>query len=54
MTVVSDVTLTAFPVALESAGTEFGRRVEVDGTLLRSLVPICNATHSYVQAGSRF
>ena len=54
MTIVRDVTLTAFPVAPESAGTEFGRRVEGDIAFLRNVVPIHNATQNNVPAGSRF
>jgi hypothetical protein len=54
MTIVSDVTLTAFLIASESAGIEFGRRVEEDKTFLRNVVPIHNDTHNNVPAGSRF
>jgi len=54
MTIVSDATLTAFPISPESAGTEFGRRVEEDRTFPRNVVPIHNATQNNVPAGSRF
>lgn len=54
MNIVRDVTLTASPLAPESGGTEFGRRVQGDRTFLRNVVPIHNATQNNVPGGSRF
>jgi len=53
MTIVCDATLTTSPIAPESAGTEFGSRVEGDRTLPRNVVPVHNATQNNVPAGSR-
>lgn len=54
MTIVSDVTLTDSSIASESAGIEFGRRVDEDKTFLRNVVPIQNGTHNNVPVESRF